>query len=79
MGSQTGRQTPGPIRRQPAIVVAGRSPIRPHPATCSDHTNAPEKRKGGGSTPPLTTLTSANAQRSSLLARFANGVLTEAL
>jgi len=66
MGSQTGsqrRQTPGHIRRQLAIVVATRSPIGPHPATCSYAAYAAEKRKVGGSTPPLTTLTSANAER----------------
>ena len=37
------------------MVCAARSPIRPHPATCSDAGYAPEKRKVGGSTPPLTT------------------------
>jgi hypothetical protein len=37
------------------MVSAARSPIGPHPATCRDAANAPEKRKVGGSTPPLTT------------------------
>jgi len=64
-GSQTGsqrRQASGHARRQRAMVCAARWPIRPRPATCSDGTDAPEKRKVGGSTPPLTTLmTSANA------------------
>src|SRR5262245_58319498 len=58
MGSQTGsqrRQTPGRARQQPAMVSAARSLIRPHPATCSDAADAPEKRKVSGSTPPLTT------------------------
>jgi [ribosomal protein S5]-alanine N-acetyltransferase len=58
LGSQTGsqhRQASGHIRRQPAMVSAARSPIRPHSATCSDGAYAPEKRKVGGSTPPLTT------------------------
>jgi hypothetical protein len=57
-GSQTGsqhRQASGHIRRQPAMVGAARWPIRPHPATCSDGTDAPEKRTASGSTPPLTT------------------------
>jgi len=57
-GSQTGsqrRQMSGDIRRQPAMVCAARWPIRPRLATCSDAANAPEKRKVGGSTPPLTT------------------------
>jgi hypothetical protein len=49
------RQTPGHIRRQRAMVSAARSPIRPRPATCSDGADAPEERKVGGSTPPLTT------------------------
>jgi hypothetical protein len=56
MGSQTGsqhRQTPGHIRRQPATVVAARSPIRPHPATYSDAAYAPENRKAGSSTPSI--------------------------
>src|SRR5262245_44858698 len=55
-GSQTGsqrRQTS--VRRQPAMVGAARCPVRPRPATCSDGADAPEKRKVGGSTPPLTT------------------------
>jgi hypothetical protein len=57
-GSQTGsqrRQASGHIRRQPAMVGAARLPIRPRPATSSDGADAPEKRKAGGSTPPLTT------------------------
>ena len=37
-----------------------RSPIGPLPATCSDPANAPEKRKIGGSTPPLTTRSEAH-------------------
>jgi len=56
--SQTGsqrRQASGHARRQPAMVGAASWPIRPHPATCSDTADAPEKRKAGGSTPPLTT------------------------
>jgi len=47
-GSQTGsqrRQSSGDIRRQPAMVCAARWPIRPHPATCSDGADAPEKRR----------------------------------
>jgi len=58
LGSQTGsqrRQTSGHTRRQPAMVCAARSPIRPHPATSSHTAHAPEKRKAGGSIPPLTT------------------------
>jgi len=58
LGSQTGsqrRQTSGHIRRQRAMVSAARPPIRPCPATSSDAVYAPEKRKVGGSTPPLTT------------------------
>jgi hypothetical protein len=57
-GSQTGsqrRQMSGDIRRQPAILGAARCPVRPRPATCSDGADAPEKRKAGGSIPPLTT------------------------
>jgi hypothetical protein len=57
-GSQTGsqrRQASGHIRRQRAMICAARWFIRPHPATCSDGTDAPEKRKVSGSTPPLTT------------------------
>jgi hypothetical protein len=57
-GSQTGsqrRQALGHITRQPAMVCAARWPIRPRPATCGDAADAPEKRKVGGSTPPLTT------------------------
>jgi hypothetical protein len=46
---------PGHTRRQRAMVSAARSPTTPHPATCSDAADAPEKRKVGGSTPPLTT------------------------
>ena len=58
MGSQTGsphRQTSGHTRRQRAMVSAARLPISPHPATSSDAAYAPEKRKAGGSIPPLTT------------------------
>ena len=58
LGSQTGsqrRQTPGHTRPRRAMVSPARSLIRPRPATCSDGADAPEKRKVGGSTPPLTT------------------------
>jgi len=54
-GSQR-QQAPGYVRRQRAMVCATRWPIRPHPATCTHTADVPEKRKVGGSTPPLTTL-----------------------
>jgi len=59
LGSQTGsqrQQTSGHTRRQRAMVSPASWPIRPCPATCSDAAYAPEKRKAGGSTPPLTTV-----------------------
>ena len=62
LGSQTGSQrwqASGHVRRQPATVSPARWPIRPHPATYSDAADAPEKRKVGGSTPPLTTIRSS--------------------
>jgi hypothetical protein len=37
------------------MVSAASWPIRRRPASCSDTADAPEKRKVGGSTPPLTT------------------------
>jgi len=46
LGSQTGsqhRQTPGHVRRLRAMISAARSPMRPHPAVCSDAADAPEK------------------------------------
>ena len=44
------------------MVSAARSLMRPRSATCSDLTDAPEKRKVGGSTPPLTTIQLATAE-----------------
>ena len=68
-GSQTGsqrQQTPGHVGRQPAMVSAACWPIRPRPATCSDAANAPEKRKVGGSIPPLTTTLQPSYQSADL-------------
>ena len=53
----------GHISRQRGTVRAARSPIRPHLATCNDAANAPEKRKVGGSIPPLTTTLTCAAVR----------------
>jgi len=79
-GSQTGsqrRQMSGDIRRQPAMVCAARWPIRPRLATCSDAANAPEKRKVGGSTPPLTTtLTCVDVCLATVRAQFATLVVS---
>jgi hypothetical protein len=53
IGEPNGEPTSADARphtmRQRAIVSAARSPIGPHPATCSDAADAPEKRKVGGS------------------------------
>ena len=49
-GSQR-RRASGHVRRQRAMVCAARWSIRPRPATCSDGTDAPEKRKVGGFDP----------------------------
>jgi len=51
---------PGYTRRRRAMVSPARSVIRPGPASCSDAADAPEKRKVGGSTPPLTTSSEAH-------------------
>ena len=71
------RQVSGHIRRQPAMVGAARWPIRPRLATCSDAANAPEKRKVGGSTPPLTTtLTCVDVCLATVRAQFATLVVS---
>jgi hypothetical protein len=57
-GSQTGsqqRQTSSDRWRPRATIDAARWHIRRQPATVRDRQIAPEKRKVGGSTPPLTT------------------------
>jgi hypothetical protein len=65
-GSQTGsqrRQTLDDARRLRAIISAASLLNTRRPATSRDRSVAPEKRKVGGSTPPLTTsLTSENAE-----------------
>jgi len=49
------------------MVGAASWPIRPRPATCSDGGDAPEKRKVGGSTPPLTTTLTCTDARSMIV------------
>jgi hypothetical protein len=54
LGSQTGsqrRQAPGHPRRRAAMVSAGRSLLRPRPATCCDATEVPPKQQAAGSGP----------------------------
>ena len=53
MGSQR-RQAVTDAGRRPATIGAGRWLTRRRPATVHDGRIAPEKRKVGGSTPPLT-------------------------
>ena len=53
-GANAGRRQATSGDNQPWFAQLA-SPIRPHSATCSDAAYAPEKRKVGGSIPPLTT------------------------
>jgi hypothetical protein len=48
---------------------ASRADPVPHPATCSDAVHAPEKRKVGGSTPPLTTSLAPGSRGADLVKR----------
>ena len=53
-GANAGRRQATPSDK-PAMVSAASWPIRPHSATSSHTAYAPEERKVGGSTPPMTT------------------------
>jgi hypothetical protein len=65
MGSQR-RQTSSDSERPTATIHAGGRHIRRQLATARDQRIAPEKRKVGGSTPPLTTKSSDSRQPSHL-------------
>jgi hypothetical protein len=58
IGEPNGEPTLADVRPHQAPTSHGsaaRSPTNPYPAPSSDEADAPEKRKVGGSTPPLTT------------------------